>query len=77
MPDVIPTSAIKQITLDGDTPPCDLCSASGDYPEGDEPKAEFAMPLSQGPWAYVCRDHLESHVAVGAYGVGTHITWTG
>ena len=74
MPDVIPTSAIKQITLDGDTPPCDLCVATGHASPND---AEFDMPTIYGAWGYVCRDHLESHVAPGAYGVGTHITWTG
>ena len=75
MPAVIPTSAIKQITLDGDTPPCDLCVA--EHPHHPPRDAEFDMPTIYGSWGYVCRDHLESHVAPGAYGVGTHITWTG
>ena len=70
----VPTSEIKKITLPGDTPKCDLCAATGASPEKD---AEFDMPTIFGSWGYVCRDHLESHVAPGAYGVGTHITWTG
>jgi hypothetical protein len=71
---MIATSQIKKITLPGDTPKCDLCVMLGSTPQND---AEFDMPTTTGPWAYVCRDHLESHVKVGAYEIGTHITWTG
>jgi hypothetical protein len=71
---MIATSKIKKITLPGDTPKCDLCVALGHTPQND---AEFDMPTIYGSWGYVCRDHLESHVAPGAYETGTCITWTG
>jgi hypothetical protein len=73
---MIATSKIKKITLPGDTPPCDLCVVE---PHGlEHPRdAEFDMPTIYGSWGYVCRDHLESHVAPGAYETGTCITWTG
>jgi len=71
---MIATSQIKKITLPGDTPKCDLCVALGETPVQS---AEFDMPTIYGTWGYVCRDHLESHVAPGAYETGTCITWTG
>jgi hypothetical protein len=86
---MIATSKIKKITLPGDTPKCDLCvatvgvdlihdkGAAVPIPKRHVNDAEFDMPTIYGSWGYVCRDHLESHVAPGAYETGTHITWTG